>query len=236
MATRPSPTTTQKPLGPPKPQLSIHPTATISENSYFQGTYHVSIGAGTVVHPRAKFLAFEGPISIGEGCIIGEKSIIGGPLSSSISKPTSSTPDTGDPEFNDALTFHPDKSITIIENSVAIGPLTTISAGSHIYSAAAIDTSAVLGKNVRVGKHSKVCASCIIPEGDIIDDWTVIWSGGGGMKLHRRKRVHGKDLEESTDGKGGFAPGLVETGRLVVLNRERESLAKLIGIGAGKKK
>ncbi|KAF3490527.1 transferase hexapeptide domain-containing protein [Arthroderma uncinatum] len=231
----------------PRPPLNVHPAATISETAYFQGTHPISVGAGTVIHPRAKLLSFKGPVSIGEGCIIGEKSVIGGPVASNSGLSTPTTPSataTAAPlDFAAGLdpssSPSPGKTVTIIENSVSIGPLATISAGSHIHSAAAIESSAFLGKDVKVGRHAKVCTSCSIPEGDTIEDWTVIWgdgkAGGGlGNKLKRRKRAAGKgDDDRNLHGMNG---GLVETGRLVALNRERESLTRLIGIGAGKRR
>ncbi|KAK2865058.1 hypothetical protein FQN49_003948 [Arthroderma sp. PD_2] len=249
MATRTSSAAQRPAAAPsiPRPPLSVHPTATISETAYFQGTHPISVGAGSVIHPRAKLLSFKGPVSIGEGCIIGEKSVIGGPVTSNSGLSTPTTPSataTAAPlDFGSGLdptsSPSPDRTVTIIENSVSIGPLATISAGSHIHSAAAIESSAYLGKNVDVGRHAKVCTSCSIPEGDNVEGWTVVWGGGKvggclGGKLQRRKRAAGKsDDSRNLHGMNG---GLVETGRLVALNRERESLTKLIGIGAGKRR
>jgi len=66
-----------------------------------------------------------------------------------------------------------------------------------------------------------------------VDDWVVIWGGGagcdGGATFQRRKRAHGR---QSRDG-GMLGGRIVEDGRLLVLNREREGLTKLIGTGGG---
>ncbi|EEP80553.1 predicted protein [Uncinocarpus reesii 1704] len=215
-------TRTGPPANPPhhRPPLSVHPTATISETAYFQGKHPISIGAGTVIHPRAKLLSYEGPISVGEGCIIGEKSVIGGPQAA----PSASEP----PSTNE--TRSSGSAVTIIENSVLVGPLATIHSGSHIHSFAAIDASSFLGRRVRIGRHAKVCSLCRIPEDGAVEDWIVVWGGGaGGMGLQRRKRANGRGNEGNVAGLNGRS---VENARLVVLSKERETLTKLIGIGA----
>ncbi|PGG99071.1 hypothetical protein AJ79_08705 [Helicocarpus griseus UAMH5409] len=211
-----------------RPPLTIHPAATVPDSTSFQGTYPITIGAGTVIHPRTKFLSFDGPIRVGDGCIIGEKSVIGGPQTSPSPSPS------------------PDAPTTMLENSILIGPLTTISAGTTISDAATVDTSAILGRRVRVGKHAKVCPSCCIPDDGVVDDWTVIWGGtagglgeGGGAggntgsRLQRRRRANGGQQQGDEDSGGGFGGAAVEKGRLGVLEREREGLTKLIGAGGG---
>ncbi|KAI1930470.1 hypothetical protein LOZ65_001459 [Ophidiomyces ophidiicola] len=196
----------------PRPPLSVHPTATISETAYFQGKHSINIGAGTVIHPRAKILSFEGPINLGEGCIIGEKAVIGGPLPAA------------------SLTSSTGTDVTTIENSVHIGPLATINSGSHIHSAAVIESSAIIGRQASIGRHAKVCALCEIPDNGNVEDWIVVWGGGaGGMGTQKRKRANGRNDDENTIGLNGRA---VEVARLAVLSKERETLAKLIGAGA----
>ncbi|KAL1956279.1 hypothetical protein VTO42DRAFT_7452 [Malbranchea cinnamomea] len=225
---RPYPSSPQKPgssSSVPRPPLSVHPTATVSEVAYFQGTHPISVGAGTIIHPRAKLLSFEGPINIGEGCIIGEKCVIGGGSATHCTTNTQAAPGASP----NRETSEP----TILENSVLVGPLATISAGAHIRSAATVDASASLGRNVRIGKHAKVCPSCYIPDNEVVDDWIVIWGGSagitGGLGLQRRKRPSdgGNDLM------GGLGGRDVESARLIVLNRERDCLTKLIGVGTG---
>lgn len=213
----------------PRPALSTHPSATVSEQAYFQGTHPITIGAGTVIHPRAKLLSFEGPINIGDGCIIGEKAVIGGGASG---KSTGQGPaETEVTESSSSESAH--STPTTLENSTQVGPLATISEGSHICAAATIDTSASLSRGVRIGKHAKVCPSCYIPDNAVVDDWIVIWGGGAGddcgTGLQRRRRPHDRGSEATA----GLSAGDVEAARLTVLNRERDGLTKLIGVGAG---
>jgi carbonic anhydrase/acetyltransferase-like protein (isoleucine patch superfamily) len=201
----------------PKPPVSTSSTATVSDLAAFQGTHPVTIGEGTIIHPRAKVLSFEGPIVIGDGCIIGEKAVIGGGRGSSPSR------SSGKPAAEHATP-------TILENSVAIGPLATVSVGAHVRSAATVDTSATVGRGARIGKHAKVCTSCCIPENEVVADWIVVWGANGcGMGLQRRKRPSDRG-SEATGGLGGRD---VESARLTALGKEREGLTKLIGVAAG---
>lgn len=209
----------------PRAPLSIHPTATLSDNAYFQGTHPIAIGAGTVIHPRARLLSFDGPISIGEGCIISEKSAIGG---GSPSTGSSNAYHDLDPSGESTQTPRPIP--TILENAVVVGPLATVAVGAHIRSAATIDTSAVVGKNVRIGKHAKVCMSCRIPSDEAVGDWLVVWGSGTGLQRRKRRNDRG---DEATGRLGGRD---VESARLIVLGREREGLSKLISAGSGSRR
>lgn len=165
---------------------------------------------------------------------MGEKSVIGGPQTPSSPATMSSTEGSGriSPPTSQSAPY-PTAVATLLDDSILIAPLAVISAGTHIQSAATIDTFAHLGKCVRIGRHAKVCTGCNIPDRGIVDDWVVVWGDGvgsdGGAPLHRRKRAHRR---ETTNG-GMPGGGIVEEGRLVVLNREREGLTKLIGAGAG---
>jgi len=208
---------------PAKPSLTIHPSATIADTALLHGTYQISIGAGVVVHPRARLYSYDGPIVIGDGCVIGEKSTIGSPTTAS-SEMSSPPPPSAEVS-----------RVTIrLSSSVIVAPLATILSGAHIRSAAVIESLAIEHSYASVGAHSKVCSGCEIPENSVVDDWTVVWgSGGGAPRQTRRKRTVGRKLprgrndadndETLPDGK------MVEDARLVVLQKERESLAKMIG-------
>lgn len=224
-APRPSATSPSKSSSSsiPKAPVTVHPTATIPDTTTFQGTYPVTIGAGTVFHPRARILSYEGPITIGESCIISEKVTIG---NSPSSNPTDHT--------IHHVGSTTSGSATIIEDFVSIGPLANIATGSRVRYAASVDASASLGRGVQIGRHAKVCPGCDLPNGNIVNDWVVIWFGGfsedGENSLRRRKRARGIAEE------GHLGGDIVETGRLLVLNKERDGLAKLIGTGAARKR
>lgn len=54
------------------PKLQIDKSATVSSDIRVLGNYPVTLGANTVVHPRAVFAATNGPIHIGENNLIEE--------------------------------------------------------------------------------------------------------------------------------------------------------------------
>ena len=66
---------------PAKPPTTIPSSAVISETATLTGRHHITIGSNTVIHPRCKILSNNGPVIIGAGCIISERSVVG--LSSS---------------------------------------------------------------------------------------------------------------------------------------------------------
>ncbi|OXV06543.1 hypothetical protein Egran_05686 [Elaphomyces granulatus] len=213
---------------PAKPSLTIHPSATIADTALLHGTYQISIGAGVVVHPRARLYSYDGPIVIGDGCVIGEKSTIGSPTTAS-SEMSSPPPPSAEVS----------RVTTRLSSSVIIAPLATILSGAHIRSAAVIESLVIVHSYASVGAHSKVCSGCKIPENSVVDDWTVVWGSGGAARQTRRKRTVGRkqprgrndaDNNNNNNNDETLPDGkMVEDARLVVLQKERESLAKMIG-------
>lgn len=61
----------------PKPPTSLSSSITIDSTAVFTGTNLISIGSNTIVHPRTRFTSTYAPITIGSGCIIGERVAIG---------------------------------------------------------------------------------------------------------------------------------------------------------------
>ena len=238
---------------PAKPSTAIHPSATIADTALLHGTYQISIGAGVVVHPRARLYSYDGPIMIGDGCVIGEKSTIGSATTLSSSNNSSSTTTNSNPSTTDemSLSLPPPSGAEVttrLSSSVIIAPSATVLSGAHIRSAAVIESLAIVHRYTSVGAHSKVCSGCEIPENSVVDDWTVVWGPGGAAGQMRRKRTVGRKLSSSggTPGAMGKQPrgkndgdhdndkplpdgNMVEDARLIVLQKERESLAKMIG-------
>ncbi|KAI5284047.1 hypothetical protein KEM54_001622 [Ascosphaera aggregata] len=209
-----------------RPQVRASSSAIIPDSVGFQGSYPVSIGAGTAIHPRVKILSFDGPVLIGEGCIIGEKSIIGAPASHD----AASSSHAREPGSSERPAARP----TVVENFVNVGPLCTISSGTYVRYCTTIEASAQLGNNVRVGKHSKVCPNCKVPDNKQIGDWSVLWGGPG--NLQRRRRASGDGPREASGKSSGLGGRAVEDGRLIVLNKEREVVRKLMAASLSARK
>lgn len=206
---------------PPRAPVSVHATTTVSETASFHGTHPITIGSGTVIHPRARIYSFDGPVQIADGCVIGEKSTIGDNNSLSTS---SSTHDGEQP------TPIP---TTRLSSSVIVGPHAVIRSGASVRSAAVIDALAVVHRDATVGSHSKVSSRCEVPEKAVVEDWTVVWAaGGGGIGQRKRRRLVGPAAAEAADGRLRPDAIRVEDARLIVLHKEREGLAKMIALSA----
>ncbi|KAJ5203395.1 hypothetical protein N7449_005474 [Penicillium cf. viridicatum] len=230
--------------GPPKAPLKADPTATIADTVVFQGRHPVTIGAGTVIHPRAKFYAYEGPIVVDDGCIISEKAVIGAPPTSSRS-PSPSRPASTTPTESGASTPEPRKETsTRISYFVTVGPLATVEPGAHIHSSATIEALATIRRGADIGAHSKVCSRCEIAAGGSVAEWVVVYGQGPGMRRKRARGVKGTSpavvgaAQVAQTPLPGPAPAgkVIEDARLMVLQKEREVLGRMLVPAAGGRK
>ncbi|KAL3428738.1 trimeric LpxA-like protein [Aspergillus tetrazonus] len=208
-------------------KTTADPSAVIAEQTYFCGPYSISIGRGTVIHPRVRICATEGPIRIGDGCIISEKSVIGTYPPPAAPADSTSSGSGGNGE---------EKSI-VISNNVIIGLQAVVHPGARVHSFAVVDNQAVIGRGVDVGGHAKVCARCEIFPGARVKEWSVVWGGGKGTGLKTRIKAQKKVVSPFTMGEKGFEGVLegkaIEDARLVAVKRERDALSRLI---VGKKR
>ena len=60
----------------PKPPTTLSTAVIIADNAVLTGTHPIRIGAHTVVHPRCRLNSTNGPITIGEFCILSERSVL----------------------------------------------------------------------------------------------------------------------------------------------------------------
>lgn len=63
----------------PPPPLTAHPSAIIAAHAHLSGPHRVSLGARAVLSPYSRVLAGAGPVSLGDGCVLWEKSVVGVP-------------------------------------------------------------------------------------------------------------------------------------------------------------
>ncbi|RDW65854.1 transferase hexapeptide domain protein [Aspergillus mulundensis] len=221
------PSATQAPAaGAPRvapAKLSADPSAIIAEQTYFCGPYPISIGRGTVIHPRVRICATEGPIKIGEGCIISEKSVIG-----TYPAPTNAGSEAGS---------HSDERAIVVSNNVVIGAQVMVHPGVRVHSFAVVDNQVVVGRGVDVGGHAKVCARCELVSGARVKEWSVVWGGGKGGGLKTRVKAQKKVISPFAAGEMGFEGVMegraIEDARLMAVKRERDALSRLI---VGKKR
>jgi carbonic anhydrase/acetyltransferase-like protein (isoleucine patch superfamily) len=175
-----------------KPPTELHPTAHLDPQAYVQGTHTITLGDNVVIHPRARLVSTYGPLTIGAGTVISERCVVGGPV----------------PDPKEPLHPPPAESIrTIIGQNVMLHAAVEVQAGASLDDACLIEPRVVIKKVVKVGKHSKVCAGCMVDRS--IGDWVVMWGDG----QTRRMRT------------GAVEP---EDARLRALERERDGTARLL--------
>ena len=59
-----------------RPPVELHPLCVIDGGAQLTGTNLIRIGSNTVIHPKARLNSLNGPITVGESCIIGERSLL----------------------------------------------------------------------------------------------------------------------------------------------------------------
>ncbi|KAL3444106.1 hypothetical protein BJX65DRAFT_188711 [Aspergillus insuetus] len=241
---------TPKPALPP---ITASSSATIAESVLFQGSFPVTIGRGTIIHPRARIYSSAGPVVIGNECIISEKCVLGtAPGTGTVVSSTMMTGNRNKENQRGGQTTGgggEDGAIQI-SSSVTIGPMASVAAGVTIHSGAVVETAAVINQNVDIGAHSKICARAEISAGARIREWAVVWGAGKGVGLRRRVRVQGgkvNPIVQSLNGDGAAAVGdkaeeggilegrIIEDARLLGMRREREALARFIGASKGRR-
>ncbi|KAK3053993.1 hypothetical protein LTR09_004769 [Extremus antarcticus] len=157
MTTKPDPPSTRQsstvvPLV--KPTCKIHPNATVADKAHLLGSHTISIDSNTIIHPQARLNASHGNISIGAGSIVAEKSVVG----------LSSEPDDED-------------------SNITIGSDVSIESGAVIQARKVGDnctlgTNCKVGKGVVLGKWCTVAALCEVGEGEVLEDYTVVFGEG----------------------------------------------------------
>ncbi|CAL8327314.1 unnamed protein product [Lota lota] len=130
----------------------------------------VSIGARTVVHPKARIIAEAGPIIIGEGNLIEEQALIIN------SYPENTMPDTEEVE---------PQTMTIGTNNVfEVG---CVSRALKIGDNNVIESKADLGRNVSLTSGSIVGAGCHVNGSEVIPENTVVYGAGGKRRVQSEK-------------------------------------------------
>ncbi|EPS41937.1 hypothetical protein H072_4090 [Dactylellina haptotyla CBS 200.50] len=130
----------------PLPPLSIDPTALLSDAISFSGSYPVTIGSNTVLHPRSKFNSTDGPIIIGSNCIISEKTQL----------------------------IAPGVDGLVLEDFVLVEVNCHIQA-ARIGEGSSIEVGVKVGKASRIGNNCTLSPLSTIPDGTNLPDFTVIY-------------------------------------------------------------
>ena len=122
--------------------------------------------------------------------------------------------------------------------------MATVEPGVHIHSSATIEALATIRRGADIGAHSKVCSGCEIATGGSVAEWVVVYGQGPGMRRKRARVVKGMSpavvgaAQVSQTPLPSPAPAgkVIEDARLMVLQKEREILGRMLVPAAGGRK
>ncbi|MCJ1469657.1 hypothetical protein MMC07_008293 [Pseudocyphellaria aurata] len=161
--------TSSAPTAAPRahPALKLSPHASLSPQATLLGTYPITLGPSSVVHPRAKLVAVHGPVTVGEGCVVCERASVG------VLDSVEGRGGGGEP------TDDMGGAGVVLEKGVMVESGAVVEA-RMVGEGSVVEVGAKVGKGAVVGKHCKISPLCIIPLYDILPDRTVVYGGEGG--------------------------------------------------------
>ncbi|KAF9517542.1 hypothetical protein BS47DRAFT_506346 [Hydnum rufescens UP504] len=164
-------------MAPIKDRFTIHSKAVVCQDVDLRG--EITIGSGTVVHPKATIFAITGPIVIGANCIIEEAVII-------INRKKEVM------RIGDENLFE----IGCRVECPSIGDFNTISTRARVHYTLRLTSYCVIGAGCLV----------VLPEEEVLEEHTVIygpaserrvWSGRGHIQELDLRRKHSEYLRET---------------------------------------
>jgi len=143
----------------------------VAEQVQLVGTHIIRIGHNTVIHPRSKLNSTLGPITIGESCIINERTLIAAPNEAGIT----------------------------IEDGVVVETNAVVEA-STVGEGVGIEVGVRIGKGAIVGRNSKLCPLTRVENNEEIPENTIIYGSGqrrvdGSGSAAARRKVTEKQIE-----------------------------------------
>ncbi|TRM58534.1 trimeric LpxA-like protein [Schizophyllum amplum] len=163
-------------MAPIRDKFTIHSKAVVCQDVELKGD--ITIGSGTIVHPKATIFAIAGPIVIGAGCIIEENVVLVNRRKEVM-------------RIGDDNLFE----IGCRVECPSMGNFNTISTRARVH------------HTVRISSFCVVSAGCLFAPTDdeMLDDFTVIygqaaerrtWSGRGKVQEADLRRKHTEYLKE----------------------------------------
>lgn len=163
-------------MAPTRDKFTIHSRAVVCQDVELRGD--ITVGAGTIVHPKATIYAIVGPIVIGSNCIIEESVIIVNRRKEIM-------------RIGDDNLFE----IGCRVDSPAVGNFNTVSTRARIH------------HTVRVSNFCIIGAGCLLAptEDEVLGDYTMVygpaaerrkWSGRGRVQEADLRRKHVEYLRE----------------------------------------
>ncbi|KAK4157069.1 trimeric LpxA-like protein [Chaetomidium leptoderma] len=141
-----------------KPPIHFSSSITIADSALLTGTHPIAIHSESVVHPRARLDSLAGRITVGRRCVVHERASLGAVVGTS-GRITEAAVTLGD--------------YVIVEVGAAIeAGETVIGEGTVVGVGARVGAGAVVGKHCTLTPHTEIAA------GEVVPDFTVVYSNG----------------------------------------------------------
>ncbi|KAA8910247.1 trimeric LpxA-like protein [Sphaerosporella brunnea] len=161
-----------------RPPAILSPTILISDVAQLTGTHLIRVGNHTAVHPRCRINSSAGPITIGDYCILNERTQI----------------------------IAPDERGIVLENYVVVETNAVVEA-QRVGEGSVIEVGAKIGKGAVVGKNCKFTPLTTVADGEVVEDDTVVWGFGSRRKdMSGSKEARRKLVERQVEGLKAVIP------------------------------
>ncbi|KAK3381482.1 trimeric LpxA-like protein [Podospora didyma] len=155
--------------GGPKPPVQFSSSITIADSAILTGPHLIAIGSESVIHPRARLESQGGRLAIGRRCIVHERSTLGCAPANRPALPSPVGLQTTDASLpgvtlGDYVTV--EVGAMVEAGNTIIGEGTTVGVGARV------------GKGAVVGRHCTLTPLTVIAPGDVVPEFTVVYSNG----------------------------------------------------------
>ncbi|KAG7286229.1 hypothetical protein NEMBOFW57_008535 [Staphylotrichum longicolle] len=141
----------------PKPPVHFSSSITIADSAVLTGTHPIAIHSESVVHPRARLDSLAGRLTVGRRCVVHERATLGAIGTSG--------------RITEAAVTLGDYVVVEVGAAIEAGE-TVIGEGTVVGVGARVGAGAVIGKHCTLTPHTEIAA------GEVVPDFTVVFSNG----------------------------------------------------------
>ncbi|KAK3292648.1 uncharacterized protein B0H64DRAFT_233616 [Chaetomium fimeti] len=154
----------------PKPPVHLSSHLTIADSAQLTGTHLIEIRGESVVHPRARLESSAGRIAVGRRCVVHERATVGAaPSAGGVSGRVAAAGADGGGGVV-AVTLA--ECVTVEVGAVIEAGETVIGEGTVVGVGARVGARAVVGKHCTLTPYTEIAA------GEVVPDFTVVYSNG----------------------------------------------------------
>jgi len=160
----------------PKPSsIFVDGSVLIAQHAQLTGTFPITIGSHTVLHPHSKLSSAVAPVVVGEGCVVYERAKVGvgmGPELDVETKRASMASARSSASTRESMRAEG----TFLGKNVVVEANAIVEA-ADVGEGSVVEVGATLGRGSIIGKYCTISASSVVPPFAQIPDYTVVFSG-----------------------------------------------------------